>query len=169
MTEKIVLIGFAACYKSTVGKRLAESLNLKFVDTDKRIEAQIRMPISKIISEYGEEKFRAIESETIKSVAQLDGAVVSCGGGSVLSDEFETLAEKSVVLWLTASAETVRDRLNGRTRPLFDGLSLNELQIKIEERKNLYRKYASAEISTDGLTSMQVFEKALKTLKKFDA
>ena len=110
--KKIVLIGFAACYKTTAGKLLADMLNIDFVDTDEQIEKACKMSVQQIFDRHGEAYFRKKESELLLTInndietKQAD-TVIACGGGSVLSFNFDELARDSVVIWLTAKAETV--------------------------------------------------------------
>ena len=56
--NNIVLIGFMGCGKSTIGKKLAETLGFTFQDTDAAIEAIYQKSISKMFEEDGEEYFR---------------------------------------------------------------------------------------------------------------
>lgn len=163
---KAVIIGFAACYKSSAGRLAAQKLNCDFADVDKLIENKAGASAGEILRTQGETAFRQLETQVLCELAQRDNVIVSCGGGSVLSPTFELLAENSTAVWLTASAKTIYNRLNGRTRPLFDNLSLNELEVKIKERGALYSKYAAVKISTDNRSSAQVAEEIVSLLKK---
>jgi len=80
----IVLIGFPGVGKSSIGKLVAERLALPFVDTDEEIVRQEGRPITHIFRESGEPFFRELERGVIRQVSQLEGAVISTGGGSVL-------------------------------------------------------------------------------------
>ncbi|MEG0784709.1 MAG: shikimate kinase, partial [Christensenella sp.] len=84
----IYLTGMMGCGKSAIGKRLAERLELPFVDIDLLIEQQQKKTINEIFVQGGEALFRKIEANTLYDAAQNEsGAVVSCGGGTVLADE----------------------------------------------------------------------------------
>ena len=155
--KKVVLIGFAACYKSTVGKLLSDKLGCSFVDTDEEIERAANMSVLQIFEKYGEKYFRERENELL-SVLQCDNSIVACGGGSVLASCFDAFVQDSVVICLTASAETIRARLGKTPRPLFDGLTVEELRSYVQKRAQLYAKYAHATFPTDGKTSEQVAE-----------
>ena len=156
--KKIILIGFAACGKSSVGRLLADRLGCEFVDTDGELERVSNLAVSDIFKLYGEERFRQLESELLASLTDRINVVISCGGGSVLVDSFQSFAAHSTAVLLTATAQTVRDRLNGFTRPLFDRLSVQELDECIERRSHIYQGYADVEFSTDGKTPEQVGE-----------
>ena len=85
--QNIVLTGMPGSGKTTVGKRLAESLNRPYVDTDTLIAEKTGMTPAQIILEKGEPAFREIESEVIYEVAQRNGCIIATGGGAVLNPE----------------------------------------------------------------------------------
>lgn len=161
---KIVLIGFACCYKSSVGKLLAKKLNYPHVDTDKTIEELTGKSVADIFAIEGEATFRQTENDVLLKAAACDNAVISCGGGSALLFNFKQLADDSTVVWLTAQADTVLSRLGDTPRPLFDGKTVDEIATIIDSRKPCYAKYADVTIATDGLTSQQVADIAYKQL-----
>lgn len=163
--KKVVFIGFATCYKSSVGRLVAESLNFDFCDTDSEIERASKLTIQKIFDQYGEQHFRKMESELLDALKAKQNVVISCGGGSVLSSNFGELASDSTVVWLTASADTVMSRLGATPRPLFDKLTLQQLSNYMAERNPLYAKYAHICINTDALTSTEVAQNVLIELR----
>lgn len=152
---KLVLIGFACCYKTSVGKLLAEKLNYTHIDTDEMIVENAGRSIADIFANAGETAFRKMESAALLKVVNLDNAVISCGGGSALLSTFKQLAENATVVWLTASASTVISRLGSAPRPLFDGKAIDDIAAVIDERTSYYARYADLTVSTDGLTSQQ--------------
>lgn len=162
---KLIIIGFATSYKSTVAKHLSKKLNLPLFDVDKLIEEQAGMPISQIFAEHGEGYFREMESAVICHLATKPTGIVSCGGGSVLSQDFPSLVQNATVLWLKVDAKTAHKRLNGVTRPLFDNLTVSELSTKIDQRNPLYAKYATIELDTSGKPSKQVVDEVCKLLR----
>lgn len=164
--KKIILIGFAACYKSTVGKLLADKLNCECVDIDTEIEHANKLSIQQIFATHGETYFRKEESRLLRSLADKSNVVVSCGGGSVLSSDFALFAKDSVVVWLTATAQTVQSRLGAVARPLFDGLTAAQIDEYIQSRSLLYTKYAQAKIATDGKQSSEVSELVFAWLQR---
>ena len=153
------MIGFATAGKSTVGKLLAAKLNAEFVDTDAEIERVCGASVQQIFDTLGEEYFRQRENELLLTLANKQGVVIACGGGSVLAEGLFKLAKDSVVVWLSAEAATVKRRLGGVPRPLFDGLSEAELQAFVNARAPLYKRYADVTIATDNLTPEQVVSK----------
>ncbi len=151
MMGNVLLIGFAAAGKTTVGRLLADKLGMRFVDTDELIERETGLSVSRIFDELGEARFRETESAVLQSLCGAENSVIACGGGSVLSDVFGDLAATGRTVWLCAEAETVRVRLSFG-RPLFDGKSVESLRAVMERRAPLYKRYADFSIATDGLT-----------------
>ena len=118
----VVLIGPPAAGKSRVGKRIGRILDAPFIDTDKQIAAA-HGPIPEIFATRGEAAFRALEAEAVAEALRQPGAVVSLGGGAVMTPSVaESLAGRPVVL-LTITPEAAAERLDPETRPLVrDGI-----------------------------------------------
>jgi len=131
----IVLIGFPGVGKSSIGKLVAERLALPFVDTDEEIVRQEGRPITHIFRESGEPFFRELERGVIRQVSQLEGAVISTGGGSVLDPgNVELLGQHGHLIYLTATPEAVYERLKDQTdRPLLLAQTRWELAEKIRQ------------------------------------
>lgn len=120
MKNNIVLCGFMGCGKSTVGRLLAERLNLQFCDTDVVIEEREGAAISTVFAEKGEEYFRDVERSVIRELSEQNGLVIATGGGAVLSlENAENLRKTGFVVFLEIGPETVLKRLESdTTRPL---------------------------------------------------
>lgn len=85
--RNIVLIGMPGCGKTTVGTLLAEKTGRTFIDTDQVIcEISGKTP-GQIISEAGEDVFRAIEAQAIAQAGKNTGCIISTGGGAILRSE----------------------------------------------------------------------------------
>ncbi len=162
---KLVIIGFATSYKSTVAKRLSHKLNLPLFDVDKLAERKADMTVAQIFATQGEDVFRNLESQVLRDLATKPVGVVSCGGGSVLSADFPLLCQNATVVWLKVDGKNAKRRLNGHTRPLFDNLTLSQLCEKIEQRNALYSKYATIQVDTNGKSSKQVLENLFELLE----
>ena len=87
MGKNIILTGFMGTGKSTVGTKIAERLNRRFVDMDREIEKLTGMTISELFRRYGEGRFRSEEKLMAKKIAVQDDLVVATGGGIVLDQE----------------------------------------------------------------------------------
>lgn len=115
----IFLVGFMGSGKTTVGKLLAETLGLPFVDLDEEIEKQYGRTIAEIFQRSGEEEFRAMEEDALGEVASRPRSVVALGGGTFTrTDNRLLIEEKGVSVWLQIDPETAWKRCRQSGRPL---------------------------------------------------
>src|SRR5690554_1166696 len=122
----IYLIGMPGSGKSTLGKRLAEQLQMPFIDLDHFIEQKHLLYIDEIFSMYGEEKFREIETESLKDVLN-QNAVISTGGGIVMKKHNQTIME-GLKIYIDTPIEIIEKRLKSSyDRPLLKEITLEEL------------------------------------------
>lgn len=121
--RNIVLIGFMGTGKSTVGRRLAQSLAWNFVDTDCEIGEVNNLSVSEIFRRYGETRFRSEESIVVARLSQQEQLVIATGGGTVLNPlNWKALAEKGIVIALHASLDAILARIGHKNdRPLLKG------------------------------------------------
>lgn len=147
--KNIVLTGFMASGKTTIGKLLAQKLSMNFVDTDELIEKQEGMSINEIFEKFGEEHFRKLEKELAKKLScEMSGSVIATGGGFVLNKEnIDVLKNNSVVFNLKTNPEIIKQRLADAkaTRPLLKGDELSGILKRFSQREVFY-KNCDAEI-----------------------
>lgn len=151
--RNIYLIGFMGTGKSTVGRLLAQKTGAKCFEMDELIEEQQNMPITQIFENYGEEHFRDLETELLRSLGDKERLVVSCGGGSVLREENAQMMKQSgCVVLLTATPETVYERVKkGTNRPVLNGhMNVEYICELMEKRRARYEEVADLCIATDG-------------------
>lgn len=154
--ENIVLVGMPACGKSTVGKLLSENSGMDFCDTDSLIEEKCGRKISEIFAECGEEGFRKIESEVIKSVATRQHTVIATGGGAILNEEnIALLRENGRIYFLDRPLELL---VSTDDRPLSSNRAALEKRYK--ERYSLYLERCDVRIDAAG--SAEDTESAVK-------
>lgn len=136
----IVLTGYMASGKTTVGKRLAELLNRPFADTDIMVEEKTGMKIADIFDKYGENYFRSLEKDAVREISEKDGFVIATGGGVVLdSGNVSNLRKNGAVVNLCPEDMVVYTRLqNDLTRPLVRSRELCDILKRFEERKPYY-------------------------------
>lgn len=139
--RNIVLIGFMGTGKSTVGKRLAQSLDWDFIDTDLEVSEVTGMSITEIFRRYGETRFRSEERLVVQRVSQQDQLVIATGGGTVVNPlNWEDLARNGILIGLHASLEEIINRVGSKNdRPLLKG-STEELEKLWSERQVFYDK-----------------------------
>ena len=162
--KNIFLIGFMGAGKSTVAKELKEKLNMKLVEMDARIEHEQGMSISKIFEKSGESHFRDIESRLILTIGDEGDTIVSCGGGVVVRPEnIDYMKKSGVVVFLSASPETVYERVKDSTnRPILNGhMNVEYIAELMEKRRALYEKAADIRIETDGKNIGQICDEII--------
>ncbi|MEZ4854062.1 shikimate kinase [Flavobacterium sp.] len=138
---KIILVGYMASGKTTIGKQLSKIVSIPFYDLDAIIEAQEQKSIATIFKEKGEIYFRKIESEIANSfVKNTTNFILAFGGGTpCYANNYLLLQEEDVVsIYLNATVNTLTTRLEKAkaNRPLLANLSNNELNDYV--RKHLF-------------------------------
>lgn len=152
----IVLVGAPGSGKSTVGRLLAAQLDREFVDVDKRIEEVVGKPVAEIFADEGEAHFRALEEEATLELIQSD-AVVSLGGGAVLSEKVRDALQHHDVIWLEVSITQATRRVGmNQARPLLLGNVRGRLIELLRERTPLYEQVATSRIDTDRMGVKQI-------------
>ena len=139
--KNIVLTGFMASGKTTVGKLLAETLSMEFIDTDEMIEKKQGISISEIFEKYGEDYFRKLEKELSDELCCMSDAVIATGGGFVLDkDNINKLKKNSTVFNLKTNPEIIKDRLGNAkaTRPLLQE-DFDEVIKRFSDREEFYK------------------------------
>ena len=114
------------------------------VDTDKAIEMKYHTSIQMFFNRYGEKAFRIIESQMLKSTAELDNTVISTGGGTSCSDEnIDFILNHGTAIYLEMSVDDIMQRISKahRTRPALSGKSLEEQHQFISEQLETRLKY----------------------------
>lgn len=153
--SRLVLIGAPGSGKSTVGKALANHLNLPFVDTDTLIEDKAGKKITDIFVVDGEDVFRALEFETLKEVLQMETAVISLGGGAPIAPAAQEVIRNSdsIVIFLDVSLATAAPRVGfNRDRPLLLGNPRAQWQALSDQRRPIYEELATHAIKVDDMT-----------------
>jgi shikimate kinase len=169
----IILIGYRAAGKTSVGRKLSSTLRKMFVDTDDLIEERQGVPISEIVKSHGWPHFRTIEKGVISEISGHDGLVIAPGGGVVLEPEnVEALQKNGFVIWLRADYQAILDRMakDPRTktgRPSLTGKgTLEELQDVLVQREPLYRKASEVQVDTSAMDLDGVVTNVLSILEE---
>lgn len=171
MTAKsnIFLVGPMGAGKTTIGRQLADALDMDFVDSDHEIEARSGATIPWIFDVEGEEGFRKRERAIIEELTQRENIVLATGGGAVLSEaNRQCLKVRGTVIYLCASIEQLLKRTQrDRNRPL---LQTENPRAKLEElmqiRDPLYREVADIVIKTDHSSIHKAVNRIIEELKK---
>ncbi|MCX5780608.1 MAG: shikimate kinase [Firmicutes bacterium] len=166
MAKNLVLIGFMGTGKSSVGIRLAQKLQRKFVDMDREIELVCDMSVAEIFKRYGEVRFRAEESLLAAKLGKTQDLVISTGGGAVtVQENIAALQENGVLIGLDASPADILARVNRKkgTRPLMrKNIGIHDIETLLQEREPFYAQ-ADLRINTTG----KDIEKIIKEIMTF--
>lgn len=158
--ENIVLIGMPASGKSTVGKILAERLGRKFVDTDDIITDRIGMPISDYFKIEGEGRFREIETQVIKELADKTSLVIATGGGAILRhDNVENLKYNGRLFFIDRPLDKL---VPTESRPLSSDRA--SIEKRYSERYSIYCALCDLRIDAD-CDANEVAERILENYK----
>lgn len=162
--NNIILIGFMASGKTTVGKLLSKKLCMDLFDTDYCIEENEKLSIKCIFEKYGEEYFRKVETSILKSLFNKKNAVISTGGGVIKSKENIRLLKKmGIIVFLDTSQKEIKKRLKiSKIRPL----NKNDKFIENLYKKRYKSYFCSADIVIKSNTSIEAFEKIICQLNR---
>jgi shikimate kinase len=161
----LILIGFMATGKSTIGRWCARALGFRFRDSDTLVERRAGKPVPVIFAEEGEAAFREMEAAAIRDLARGRRVVIATGGGAVMrSTNVAHLRRSGVVVLLRTSPEEILARSGNRVnRPLL--ASADDPRARVAEllaqREPYYQAAAHLVIDTTGLTREEAAERVL--------
>ncbi|HCD5425272.1 TPA: shikimate kinase AroL [Klebsiella aerogenes] len=147
MTQPIFLIGPRGCGKTTIGHALARALHFQFSDTDHRLQAHEKRTVAEIVQQEGWERFRELETLSLKAVT-LPDTVIATGGGIILAERNRLfMRENGIVIYLQASVNALIERLEAypqsEQRPTLTGKPVREeVGEVLAQREALYRETA---------------------------
>ena len=166
MAEKrnIFLVGPMGAGKSTIGRQLAQQLNMEFYDSDQEIEKRTGADVGWVFDVEGEEGFRDREEKIINELTEKQGIVLATGGGSVKS----RLSSRGVVVYLETTIEKQLARTQrDKKRPLLqvDAPPREVLEALADERNPLYEEIADVTIRTDDQSAKVVANQIIHMLE----
>ena len=152
--KNIFLIGPMGAGKSAVGRQLARTLHLNFVDSDDEVESRTGVDIAFIFEKEGEEGFRKRETAAIDDLTKMDNVVLATGGGAVIDpDNRSYLGGRGFVVYLYTTVDQQLSRTRkGRERPLLESGNGDRraiLEDLLAKRDPLYREIADLIVETD--------------------
>jgi shikimate kinase len=165
--HRVFLVGPMGAGKTTIGKYLAQQLNLQFADTDTEIETRTGADIPWIFDVEGEQGFRDREQQAVEEMTLWDSVLLATGGGVVTRQENRSaLAARGFVIYLHATVdEQIRRTHRDRRRPLLQGDNPEQvLRDLMALRDPLYREIADHIIDTDGCSPRTVAQKLVREL-----
>jgi shikimate kinase len=165
--KNIVLTGFMGTGKTEVGRELAQLRGLKLIDVDTEIESAEGMTINDIFRQFGEERFRGIETAMIEHVSREENVIISTGGGAVLRQHnMDILKKTGIVICLMATPETILQRTcTTAERPLLQVENpLQKINELLQFRKPYYER-ADIIIDTEGKSPLQIAEEIIEKIR----
>jgi len=157
--RNIVLIGFMATGKSTIGRLLAERTRFTFVDVDSMVEEDAGMDIPKIFAKEGEAGFRRRETAALRHLTQSRGCIIATGGGIVTQEVNRTLLKQlGFVVCLHTKKKIILQRVRyNQNRPLMRTKNPEEqINTLLAARKPLYKEVADIKINTTQLSPNEI-------------
>jgi shikimate kinase len=148
-SRSIVLIGLMGAGKTAVGRRLANKLDLLFIDADTEIEVAAGASISEIFAEHGEAYFRQGERKVIARLLQGGPQVLATGGGAYMNPETRAaIKARGISVWLKADEKVLLKRVGRRgNRPLLAGGEPEKVMKKLMQER--YPVYAEADVTVE--------------------
>jgi shikimate kinase len=166
--KNIFLVGLMAVGKSTVGRTLADTLQMPFYDSDEEIEFRAGAEVSWIFDVEGEHGFREREEHVLDDLSQMQGVVVATGGGAVkrLANR-QHLASRGIVIHLDCPLHRLLARTrNDKKRPLLQGDNPEVILTKlVRERAPLYEEISDYRFVSDDQSVKSLVQKIVKQLR----
>ncbi|MCL2521661.1 MAG: shikimate kinase [Erysipelotrichales bacterium] len=158
----IYIIGMPLSGKTTFGKELAEALGFNFFDTDAEIEKNASMFIDEIFKDFGENKFRELETEVLHNLSKEKNAVIATGGGIITNQKNELYLNTGFVIYLKSEIALLetRNKASIKVRPL---LALRSLEELFKARKDKYLALADLVID-NSVNNNEIIAKILSTI-----
>ena len=166
--ERVALLGLRGAGKSTLGKKLAESLDVPFVELDLEVEKEAGAKLGEVFAMYGQDAFRRFERRALERVLREEPRAVIAVGGSLVTDPgtYDVLLGSCRCVWLKASPEEHMSRViaQGDMRP-FKGRSaaLGEIKKLLADRDQMYAR-AGLTIDTSGKSMKHSLEQLKRAL-----
>lgn len=168
--RRIALIGLRGAGKTTLGQRVAKSLEVPFVELDREIERASGMELSEIFATHGQAMFRQLERQCLEAVIErFDEAVIATGGSLVTEPAtYDRLLSTCFVVWLSATPDEHMGRVlaQGDLRPMADNpQAMDDLRMILESRTGLYAR-ADAVVDTSAASEGEAAERLIAALAR---
>ena len=169
--RSIVLVGLMGSGKSTIGRRLAQRLGMRFADADDEIERAADMTISDIFARFGEAHFRDGERRVIARLLAEKPMVLATGGGAFINEETRALIlQDSLCIWLDADIATLVERVGRRShRPLLRNRDPGEVLRELAAVRNPIYAEAHLRVSSASTPHDHTVRAILEALSKWKA
>ena len=169
-TPRAVLIGTMGAGKTTVGRLVAERLDLPFADSDQLVEERAGKSVQDIFVDDGEQTFRDLERSIVAETLENHDGVLSLGGGAVLDPATQALLAAHQVVFLKVGLSAAVKRVGlGVGRPLLLGNVRARIKQLLDERTPVYQGLARITVNTDDRSAREVADEVVDAIKGGDA
>ena len=169
MNEKIILIGMPGSGKSSIGKVLAEKMNIKFIDLDNELELAMNKKVTELFSTLGEPGFRKMEHEVLKRILPDNKFVLACGGGTpCFHSNMDLIKASGLSFYLFTDVNELEMRLknNISERPLLNqSKNLLSTLEKLSSKRELFFGRADFLMNCTKKNPAQIVDEILWVLK----
>lgn len=165
----VVLVGMMGVGKSTIGRKLAAMLHLRFTDADEEIEKAAQMSISEIFEKHGEAEFRDGERRVIGRLVRQGPAVIATGGGAFSNEETRSLVlAEAVAVWLDCDTATLVERVGRKdTRPLLRGGDPAEIITRLKGERDPFYSQAPIHVQSEAGPHNLAVQRILKGIAQW--
>jgi shikimate kinase len=165
--KNLVFLGMMGSGKTSIGLIVSKKLNINFIDTDKEIEKEVGMKISKIFEIEGENFFRKLEEQMTLKILKKNSSVISLGGGAFLNENIKREVLKNhISFWLNWKSLTLIKRIiKSKKRPIAFNSSEINLKRMINERTIFYSE-AKFKINCETLTKNMIVKNIIELYGK---
>jgi shikimate kinase len=169
--KTIALVGLMGVGKSSIGRRLATTLNLPFRDADSEVESAAGQSISDIFASMGEPAFRDGERRVIARLLDEGPHVLATGGGAFINDETRALIkDRAISIWLKADLPLLARRIGRKdTRPLVRGKDPLEVLTELAAVRDPIYAQADIAVETSDTPHQEAVEAVLRALTDYIA
>lgn len=168
----IVLVGMMGVGKTTVGRKLAQCLNLAFVDADEAIEEAAQMTIPEIFERHGEGEFRDGERRVIARLigdASTKPKVIATGGGAFCNDSTRSLIlEHAISVWLDSDLDTLVERTSRKdNRPLLKQGDPREILGRLRAEREPFYSQAAIKVTSGNAPHSVTVTRIMKEISQW--
>jgi shikimate kinase len=168
--RSIVLVGLMGVGKTSIGRRLARRLGLRFVDSDDEIETAAGRKVAEIFEDFGEPGFRDGERRVIQRLIDGPRKVIATGGGAFIDERTRALILATcVAVWIDADIATLAGRVARRDhRPLLKGKDPAVVLRALAEARNPVYAQAHLHIRSEAQPHERTVDRILAALPDWE-
>jgi shikimate kinase len=165
-SKPIALVGMMGVGKTSIGRRLAQRLQIPFVDADQEIVDAAGLSIPEIFERFGEAHFRDGERRVIARLFDGKRKIIATGGGAFVNEETRQLMlERAIVIWLDADIDTLVERTARKgDRPLLANGDAREILTKLAQERNPLYAQAHVHIKSQSTPHEATLDAIMKAL-----